>query len=602
MIRVFLGVILCVVFFPLQAFSQQVEDYLAHDLLVSQRDGSSEKLKEYFSRVDLKSDTIYAVLFISGSSPRLEIQLNSFDNDLKRFCPSAETVLMSVDAEEAAAKEYNRRHAYKADHYMYDNGSGYLDFLSFNTEGPMGSYVMKIDMKGGRLICGGGLYTNEDEFFEALVSAKQPKPFFTYVKERYEEKEFALPSDVRHACLYYSDVEVEGADTDFNKLNGPPIVKDGLLIISDELSESTSCFKRAGQDSYRFIGKIELTEEEKDLYMQLDDEDTENVKELGWCFYMPLSVNFIDASHIGVSYSIPDISYEKIETDGENRKKSLAILNRPVIIVRDTMLGQCTPWEYADDFFTADEEDYVYKHFYYYPLGAGLMAMYCVKMAWPIDYFEEFNGNPEKDPFMEDFYSYDNPYMVMVDMKTGKQLFKFGHLPEVAKETMTGYYYCGGIADGDGKEMVYGTQYAGELYLAPVSAPDNVIRTYRVFELDRRYMPAPDESRFRTNEYGKDYAEFYRRCITALRLAENEIHCIVEVKMSADLGVKASEYEYVVLNRQTGKVKEKYLIGKQQPDDFVIAANLTFDKTPLPFYLCRRGDKYVVVFVDGKNL
>ena len=103
-------------------------------------------------------------------------------------------------------------------------------------------------------------------------------------------------------------------------------------------------------------------------------------------------------------------------------------------------------------------------------------------------------------------------------------------------------------------------------------------------------------------EYGKDYAEFYRRCITALRLAENEIHCIVEVKMSADLGVKASEYEYVVLNRQTGKVKEKYLIGKQQPDDFVIAVNLTFDKTPLPFYLCRRGDKYVVVFVDGKNL
>ena len=145
-------------------------------------------------------------------------------------------------------------------------------------------------------------------------------------------------------------------------------------------------------------------------------------------------------------------------------------------------------------------------------------------------------------------------------------------------------------------------KYAGELYLAPVSAPNNVIRTYRVFELDRRYMPAPDESRFRTNEYGKDYAEFYRRCITALRLAENEIHCIVEVKMSADLGVKASEYEYVVLNRQTGKVKEKYLIGKQQPDDFVIAVNLTFDKTPLPFYLCRRGDKYVVVFVDGKNL
>ena len=187
MIRVFLFIILSVVFFPFQAFSQQVEDYFAQDLLVSQKYGSNDKLKEYFSGVNLKSDTIYAVFFIPGSTPRLEIQLNSFDNDLKRFCPDAETVLVSVNTEEVAAKEYNRRHAYKADHYMYDSWSGYLDFLSFNTESLMGSYVMKIDMKGGRLICGGALYTNEDEFFEALVSVRQPKPFFTYGKDVNEE-------------------------------------------------------------------------------------------------------------------------------------------------------------------------------------------------------------------------------------------------------------------------------------------------------------------------------------------------------------------------------------------------------------------------------
>ena len=209
MIRVFLFIILSVVFFPLQAFSQQVEDYFAQDLLVSQKYGSNDKLKEYFSGVNLKSDTIYAVFFIPGSTPRLEIQLNSFDNDLKRFCPDAETVLVSVNTEEVAAKEYNRRHAYKADHYMYDSWSGYLDFLSFNTESLMGSYVMKIDMKGGRLICGGALYTNEDEFFEALVSVRQPKPFFTYGKDVNEENVFALPSDVRRAFLNYSDVEIE---------------------------------------------------------------------------------------------------------------------------------------------------------------------------------------------------------------------------------------------------------------------------------------------------------------------------------------------------------------------------------------------------------
>ena len=66
MIRVFLFIILSVVFFPLQAFSQQVEDYFAQDLLVSQKYGSNDKLKEYFSGVNLKSDTIYAVFLFLG--------------------------------------------------------------------------------------------------------------------------------------------------------------------------------------------------------------------------------------------------------------------------------------------------------------------------------------------------------------------------------------------------------------------------------------------------------------------------------------------------------------------------------------------------------
>lgn len=47
--------------YPLNAFAQ-IEDYLDETLKLSQKEGSNEKLKEYFSGIDARSDTLYAYL------------------------------------------------------------------------------------------------------------------------------------------------------------------------------------------------------------------------------------------------------------------------------------------------------------------------------------------------------------------------------------------------------------------------------------------------------------------------------------------------------------------------------------------------------------
>lgn len=140
--------------FPFCAFAQ-VEDYLDETLKLSQKEGSNEKLKEYFSGIDARSDTLYAYLYIPGRSPRLEGYVYSFDRLLKHASPGAETVIISVEQDADAARLYNERQGYKADHYIYDEEQRYLDFISINSIGLRGTYVLKVALSSGRLICGG---------------------------------------------------------------------------------------------------------------------------------------------------------------------------------------------------------------------------------------------------------------------------------------------------------------------------------------------------------------------------------------------------------------------------------------------------------------
>ena len=127
--------------YPLNAFAQ-VEDYLDETLKLSQKEGSNEKLKEYFSGIDARSDTLYAYLYIPGRSPRLEGYVYSFDRLLKHASPGAETVIISVEQDADAARLYNERQGYKADHYIYDEEQRYLNFISINSIGLRGTYVL----------------------------------------------------------------------------------------------------------------------------------------------------------------------------------------------------------------------------------------------------------------------------------------------------------------------------------------------------------------------------------------------------------------------------------------------------------------------------
>ena len=552
-------------FYSLCIYSQ-VDSFFDAALKVSQKGGSNEKLSTYFSQVDAQSDTVYAYLYQPGVSPRLEHYLSSFDRELKQVSPCAETVIISVGKNQSVSEAYNKRMGYKADYYIYDEENTFLDFLSFKTLDLAGVYVLKVAVESGRLIYGGGVMCNEDEYFKALVETIQPEPYFSYA-ERARSKSLGLPEDIVYAKLRYLSFGLDAKDIMFTF---PPAMKNGRLAISDDLNSEVAYFEIDNGNVFMLMGTCKVSDEEKDMYINLDDKDKRILKENNMAYYMPCSVSFLDNGCSGISYSIPFAEYKVVEND-----TIVALYNQPVIIVRDSLLRQCAPMKYEDAFFG---DGYLYNTVFYFPLGGELMAIACRKYIWPLNNTEEFKGIPDKDSFMAEFYDCNNPYMVMVDMKSGKKLCRFGHLSDLARQTMTGYFFNSGVADGFEGDMVYSDGFDGKVFLASVLSPDEVNRVYEVFGHDMDSMPVPDKNKFYTLEYGSEYVGFFQRQIQTLRLTGSEIHCLIKIRTSVIENEDKPAYEYVRIDRESGDVVSRYVIDKQYPDEEIMGCKFSWTR------------------------
>ena len=68
-------------------------------------------------------------------------------------------------------------------------------------------------------------------------------------------------------------------------------------------------------------------------------------------------------------------------------------------------------------------------------------------MTWPIEFDPSaYKGNPERDPFCDEFYEGQNPILAMFDMKTGNLIKRFGNLGEAQARSKTGYYFVNAVA------------------------------------------------------------------------------------------------------------------------------------------------------------
>lgn len=587
----FLSALICAAVLPMAA-SAQMEQYCNESLRVAQKEGTDSIVRSYFSSLETDADTIYALIYVPGYSPRLENPLPKIDGLLKRADPDAEFVLVSVNCPPGMASKYNKRLGIAADHFIYDNNLGYTRFLSFNSSFPIGSNILKVVRSTGRVLWSGCVVDFRDNFWNDLVRTDEPQPYNTYGNDE-ETMSFPLPDDLKTVGLSYRTLSVVNNDSLYaiGRVRWTPAFKDGMLAFRDDFNWRPSCFRQVG-DTLRFVSSITPTDEEKRRYMHITKEQQDLVIESGAAYFMPIGIEFLSDGDLGFAYAMPEVYSE-----GEN---DFSFYNHPLMLVRDAATLEAKPAiAVADDFFdSADSISYEYMNFNV--IDSCRFVLYQYKTGWPIEGFEEYTGDAWFDSFMDEFYDGENYYAMLVDAKTGEKIRQFGPLPDVARETKTGYgniYLCVG---SDGKEMVYTDTSSGEVHLADNATPWNVKHTYRAFELDPARWPVVDEALYYTPEYANEFYEYTCRYIKCLKLTEDKIHVLSTVSYSKMNSMLEPLYEYRVIDRRSGEVETSFRVTKQFDDETMLVAGLSSDEEPVLFYLSERDGNYYLTEVSEK--
>ena len=576
---------------PLAA-SAQMEQYCNASLRVAQKEGTDSVVRNYFSALETDADTVYALLYVPGFSPRLENPLPKVNGLLKRADPDAEFVLVSANCPAGMARKYNRKLGIGADHYIYDNDLGYAEFLSFNSAYPVGSNILKVVRSTGRVLWSGCVVDFRDNFWDDLVRIDAPQPYGTYGND-VEMMSFPLPDDLVSAELGYRTMPLVGDDPLFalGRLHWIPALKGGVLALRDDYNGRPSCFWQAG-DTMLFAGHVTPTDEEKRRYMHISKEQQDLVIGNGSAYFMPIGIEFLPDGNLGFAYSMPEVY---LEDEGY-----FSFYNHPLLLVRDAATLEPRPAIALADGFFNNMDSVSYEYLNFNVIDSCHLVLKQYKTGWPIEGFEEFTGDAWFDSFMDEFYDGDNCYAMLVDARTGEKIRQFGPLPDVARETKTGYCYASLCVGSDGKEMVYTDVSSGEIHLADNATPWDVKRTYRAFALDPARLPAIDESLFYTPEYANEFTRYFCRFVRNLRLTEDKIHVLCSVSHSKMQFMLEPVYEYRVIDRRSGEVETSFRVDKQFDDETMLAAGLSEDDEPVLFYLSERGGRYYMTEVREK--
>ena len=588
------GVALCVLLLcclPLAA--QKPEGYCDPHYFIAQREGTEALVRDFFADIGTAADTIYVVMYSPGFSPRLENPLLFFHDGIKAFDADADVVVLSVGCSCDVAEKYNKRKGYEADCFICDPAGKYLEFLSVNSAGLMGSYVLKVARNSGRVIYGGCMSDVGAGFFKSLVSTTQPYPFHTYCAD-VVGSEFPLPDDLERASLSYVTAEIVADDSLFaiGTVQELPVMSDGLLVFADDYNQVFSCFRRSFSEKYEKIGEIAPDEDESFVYMNVPDIYRDLLVSQGFCYWIPLGATVLPGGDVGCVYDFP-LVYE--EEDG-----SFAFFNQPAMIVRDGRTLEAKRMVGLSDDFFNDLDEYFYDISKFNVIDSTTMMLGLRVNSWPIDYYEDYNGDPRHDSFLDAFYDNDNPTVQLVDMVSGKQLRKFGALDAVAGETKTSYYFTDLVAGVHDGEVAYCDNPSGVVKIADTATPWEVKLTYKAFDLDPERKSAMDKSKFYTLEYANDYLPYFCRRVKCLRLTDDRIHLLISVAYSIQSNFDEAVYEYRVIDRRSSEVETSFRVDKQFDDETVLAAGLSSDDEPVLFYLSERDGRYYMTEVKEK--
>ena len=568
-----------------------VEEMENNDLQIRQKPGTERLLSDYLGEVGMQEDTIYAVLYRPAQCIRCEVAVKAFYEFLKDNNPAHKMLLVTAYEDSATAAGYNRKHSYKADYYLYDTAMRYSEIFSFNSAGIYGLYILKLCPKSGVMITGGEFTYLGPEFVSQLVAKKQrlaPHVFSNELAHMAGETNSVAAEQRPLTNWKYKDIRVELPDSEFiSSVYDVPKVENGHFFFSDMLNNGIMLFKKDG-DAFKFRSLIQADESEKNRFVEVSDEDFSRLEKNGQVFYIALSANMIDNERLGISYSLPKILERKV---GEEKK--FCFYNSPAILIRD--IDWLKPGKMIAPDFDLEHSPYFYQHFTFDVFGSRLW-LGCEKLTWPMDGYaeEDISNDVNLNSFDDRFYDTFNPIVASFDTVSGKCVGQYGRLEQSQRLSKTGYYFLYPLYAHCQSDLLYGNGYTGVLYLADSSDVAKPKRKYTVFDFDYSSMPAPDSTKFYTQEYGGLYDDTFNRCITEVRMDAKRICCLVRHGRARVENPQDAFYSFAVIDRKTGKCKE-YPIANDVGDSKVLGYGISHDKTGfLPFVFLRDKAGYYV--------
>ena len=193
------------------------------------------------------------------------------------------------------------------------------------------------------------------------------------------------------------------------------------------------------------------------------------------------------------------------------------------------------------------------------------------------------------DPFMDGFYDTDNPIMAAFDRRTGKLVQTFGRLDDVARKTLTGYYFTDALSVVGGGELAYTDSYSGKVYVTDTTDIAREKACYEAFSIDEKLLPPADTAKFYSYAAPKAYRGVFCRKVSDMRITPDRLYCVIAYGDMSDTEDRRTDYTYLVIDRKTGARRE-YLYPKTVEGYTVFTRGLREEGGKVMPFMVLKGD------------
>lgn len=558
-------------------------------LMVRQIPNSESDAIKFFSKLPIESDTIYATIFRPANCPRCDGFLNKIHGFIKSETTKP-SVLIAVYPDSVAAKSYIDKYDLKADYYIFDVKEDFSKFLSFSPGYLHVGYILKFNKVKGELIVGSNADNVSAPFFKELNTYNKRKEVFEYPSAGGNYYDWGKEGTTLDVIASYP-IEIPDNQFKISEILYQPVYYNNKLLFNDKLAMAVAEFEL--RDSViAFKRLVEPDTIEYSRFVNLPTSYYNKLLKSNQLKNIPLQPFIIDDNIYGIAYSLPELWLDE--------EKVLNYRNKPCYIERsfvDENYAQLVPLEY--DF----EDVFYYPHFNMKWSGNDEVVVGVQRITCPmISNKNEYINNPENNPFCDSFYAYKQPTLATYRKCDGKLSYRFGVLPSFAKKTKTGYCFSDMVFDYWNDEVVYGSAYDGRIMISSRESLDcqDCQRLYIAFQLDDSIFQVPDSSDYYSYNCNALAEPYLSRKIVDLKIDDEYIHCLVRNCTDAFERPELEDYNYIVIDRNTGK-RDIMKFPSRDSNERRVAYGLkrNLNGTVRPFYLRSFNDGWRIVEVSA---